>query len=189
MILSDQDFARLKQRDGDVLTRIYDSYAEKVATFLYVRTFGNHAAADDLTQETFCGFIGYAPRIKSGERVQQTLFAIARNKLADYQRRACREKKTNEPLGECEDPRNDVVAEIDRRQRSLLFSLALEKLGERDREVYEMHYVEEKEIAEIAAHFGATYKSIDGILCRLREKLKREMTRISRDFFPEERPR
>jgi RNA polymerase sigma-70 factor (ECF subfamily) len=183
MIFSEQDFALLKKRNKEVLTRFYEQYEARVATYFYIRTFCNQAVADDLTQETFCAFIDYSPRVKSRKHVQFTLFTIARNKLADYQRRLFRERKRNKRLKDTAEPDADIITEIHNRQKALLFSLAIESLNERYREVYEMHYVKEMPIKEIASHYNTTYKSIDGILCRIREKLKKEIARVSRAFF------
>ena len=185
MKLEAEEFALLRRRDKGVTARFYDLYAEKVATFFYVKCFGNRAVVDDLTQETFCAFINYAPRLKSREHVQYTLFAIAKNKLSDYQRKIFREKERKAALMEDHDPPPDIIEEIHERQKALLFSMALECLNDGEREIYGLHYEDEKTIAGIAEGLGVTYKSIDGKLCRLRDKLKKEMKRLGKDFFPE----
>jgi RNA polymerase sigma factor (sigma-70 family) len=188
MKLSEKEFDLLRKRDKEVLTRIYDFHEKSVATYFYMRTFGNKAVMDDLTQETFCAFIDYAPRIKSRKHVQFTLFSIAGNKLADYQRLIFKDKKKKKVLKESVEPQPDMIEIIHKRQKALLFTMALDSLSDRDRKVYEIHYVKEMEISQIASHFNKTYKSIDGILRRMREKLKKEMLRISRNFFKVGKP-
>jgi RNA polymerase sigma factor (sigma-70 family) len=183
MILSQDEFSLLKKRNKAMLSRLYNYYAEEVKSFFYIRTYGNHAISDDLTQETFCTIIDYAPRLKSPTHLTSTVFFIARNKLADHQRLIYKEKKTARYMTEQIEQSGNIIADIHNRQKTLLFNMAVDSLPPFYRQVYEMYYVEDKEIKEIANHLQKTYKAIDNILFRIRRMLKKKMQFCAKNFF------
>ena len=169
-----------------MLTRLYNHYAKDIYTYFYIRTFGNDTAAEDLSQETFCAIIDYAPRIKSKVHITSTVFCIARNKLVDYQRKIINEKKKTTGLKEKLDISQDIISDLYNKQRLFLFNLAVDTLNPLYKQVYDMFYIEEKAVKEIAIQCRKTYKAIENILARIRIKLKKEMMRFAKDFFTDE---
>ena len=186
MILTNEEFSLLKVRDETVLTKLYNHYAESLSTFFFIKTFGNHQATEDLTQETFYAIIKSAPRFKTPQIVQFTIFSIAKNKLADYQRKLFRHKNHTSLKAEIKDKSQDIIDMLDRKQRILLLKLAYESLNPYYREIYTMRYIKDKRIKEIAAHFKKSFKAIDSILVRIRKAIKKEMMRLAKDFFKDE---
>ncbi|MBN1699957.1 MAG: sigma-70 family RNA polymerase sigma factor [Spirochaetales bacterium] len=183
VILSDKEFSLLKKRDRTVLARVYRHYADSITTYFMGKTFWNADVAEDLLQETFHAIITSAPRIKTPRHLQFFIFSIARNKLADYQRSLFRQKDRFHRLKEEVDIENDIVETIEQKQKLLLLKLARETLNPLYREIYDLYYVNDTGIAEIAAIYKKTYKAVDNILVRIRKALKKEMKRCAKDFF------
>jgi len=86
--------------DFDAFAAFYDSNAERVLIF-FARRCADAEVAADLTAETFAkayaGRFGY--RGRSDGEAEAWLFGIARNLLADYQRRGVTEREAIERLG------------------------------------------------------------------------------------------
>ena len=187
IVLSEKEFILLQQRDKGVLTKVYENFSGNIMTYLLIKTFGNRDVAEDLVQETFCAIIDTAPRFKSPKYLTFTIFRIAKNKLVDYQRELFRQKKHTIPFvksnPDFSDKNQDIIEAIDHKQKVLLLKLAYESLNPFYREVYEMRYIKDMKIKEIAAHYKKTYKAIDNVLVRIRSTLKKEMKNLTNNFF------
>jgi RNA polymerase sigma factor (sigma-70 family) len=183
VILTAEEFSLLKKRDRVILTKLYDHYSEGITTYFMVKTFGNVAVAEDLTQETFYAIIKAAPQFKDPQYLKFTIFSIARNKLSDYQRALFRQKKRLNHMKEVENRTNDMIKIIDQKQKLLLLKLAYESLNPFYQEVYDMYFIKDMGIKEIAAHYQKTYKAINNVLVRIRKALKKEMKSLAKNFF------
>jgi RNA polymerase sigma factor (sigma-70 family) len=185
IILSSDEFDRLKNRDHEILGRLYECYKKIINTYFTVKTFGNKSLADDLTHETFCAIIESVPRLKTQEGLYFWILTIARRTLVAYQRKLFRDRKYSDILRQQHEAEEDVFETLHRKQKVLLLSMALESLNPRYKDIYTMRYIDQKKVKDIAAKIGRTEKAVDNILTRIRESIKKTMMKIARHFFEE----
>jgi RNA polymerase sigma factor (sigma-70 family) len=185
IILSSEEFDRLKKRDREILKRLYEYYKKIITTYFTVKTFGNRALADDLTHETFCSIIESVSGLKTKERLYFWILTIAKRTLIAYQRKLYRDKKYIEILKHQHHDQEDVVETLNRKQKVLLLTMAIESLNPRYREIYTMRYIQQKKLKDIAVKIGRTEKAVDNILTRIRDSIKKKMMKIADNFFEE----
>jgi len=77
---------RIRAGQSDAWEEFIARYEGRLLAFVESRTH-NRAAAEDLVQETFLGFLTSLPNYDNRQRVESFLFAIAAHKLTDYLRR------------------------------------------------------------------------------------------------------
>ena len=110
---------------------------------------------------------------------------VMRSEFADYQRLLYRDRDAVKTIADRSET-GDIVTDIHNRQKALLFNMAVDSLNPLYRQVYDMFYVEDVEIKQIAARLDKTYKAIDSILFRIRNILKKEMRSMAKDFFEDD---
>jgi RNA polymerase sigma-70 factor (ECF subfamily) len=156
--------------------QVYDEHVWDVYGFLAYRT-GERADAEDLTQLTFeralRSWDQYDPRKAS---LRTWLITIARNALVDHYRK--RGKARHEPLDEAPEsslavtePEVGIAAEL---------AVALEALGDREREVLALRYGADLPGPDIAHMLDLSLANVQQILSRTLRRLRAdlEQTRV-----------
>lgn len=150
----DPDLARrLKARDPQAMSELYDSYGRLVYSLIY-RVVRNAAAAEDLVQETF---LRVWNRVQSFDQQRGALgpwiLTVARNRAIDYLRSIDgRMSASALELDRLENPTlfsdfGDSALSIDRTRR---LKTAFEKLSPNQRMVIELAYFEGLSQSEMA---------------------------------------
>lgn len=150
----DPDLARrLKARDPQAMSELYDSYGRLVYSLIY-RVVRNAAAAEDLVQETF---LRVWNRVQSFDQQRGALgpwiLTVARNRAIDYLRSIDgRMSASALELDRLENPTlfsdfGDSALSIDRARR---LKTAFEKLSPNQRMVIELAYFEGLSQSEMA---------------------------------------
>jgi RNA polymerase sigma factor (sigma-70 family) len=183
VILNKEEFVKLKKGDKQILKDMYFHYREKIFTYFVIRTFGNRFVADDLTQETFCAIIESVYSLTTPEYIDGWVFSIAKKKLAGYQRKLFRDKRYAKILKEQQETPGDIIEELHLKQKALLLASARENLPSFYKKVYTMKYGEGKKRKEIADTLKKSEKAIEGIITRIRKKLKKDMMRMAGNYF------
>ncbi len=83
-----------------------------------------------------------------------------------------------------EDP-PDVVESMEKKQRLLLFSMAVGSLRPGYRRIFDLRFNSCNSVKEIALKTGKTEKSVENTLRRIKEKLKENMIAMGDAFFGE----
>ncbi|HEY8427375.1 MAG TPA: RNA polymerase sigma factor, partial [Sandaracinaceae bacterium] len=92
---------------------------------------------------------------RGGTRLRPWVFTIAMNLVREHYRRANRRKETD--LDEARVPADERErAPIEGEQRVALLRAALAQLPDSQREVIELHWLEERPFAEVAEIVGST---------------------------------
>jgi RNA polymerase sigma factor (sigma-70 family) len=186
MILSDEEFRCLINGDPDIIEKLYEEYQKAITTYFIVRTFGNRAVAEDLAHETFCSIMESVHRLKRREKLSMWIFTIAKRTLVKYQRKLFRQRKYMEIMKEQYERPPDVVESIQKKQRLLLFKMAVESLQPEYRKIFDLRFDECNSVKEIAGITGKTEKSVENMLRRIKSKLKERMLAMGETFFGEE---
>ncbi|MBN1698563.1 MAG: sigma-70 family RNA polymerase sigma factor [Spirochaetales bacterium] len=186
MVLSESDFRRLVSGDPEMIEVIYEEYQKAITTYFIVRTFGNRSIAEDLVHETFCSIMESVHRLKKRETISLWIFTIAKRTLIKYQRKLFRRRKYMNIMKERYEEHPDVVESIQKKQKLLLFTMALDSLKPEYRKIFDLRYDERLPVKAIAARTGRTEKSVENILRRIKTKLKQTMIARGESFFAEE---
>lgn len=162
-----------------VLEDFYREHIDAVQGFVARRIGDPHLVAD-LTAETFLAAIHAAPtyRPRRGEP-RAWLFGIALNVVYAEFRRAGRERRANSRIQGHRLLEPDDVARmqerIDAEARSRELYAALDQLSERDREVFELHALDDLSPSEAAAALGIRPVTARARLHRARSALRRRL--------------
>src|SRR5512137_2173613 len=78
---------RIRQRDADAWSELIARYEGRLLAFVEGRVSGRRAAAEDVVQETFIGFLNSLPNYDGRRSLESYLFSICAHKLTDYLRR------------------------------------------------------------------------------------------------------
>lgn len=149
----------------------YETHVWDVYAFLAYRT-GQRADAEDLTQLTFERALRAWSEFDDRKGSLKTwLVAIAHHALVDHVRKDQRTKR--EPLEEAgqdslavEDPDIGIAPEL---------ALALERLGERDREVLALRYGADLPGADIADLLNLSLANVHQIISRSLRRLRADL--------------
>lgn len=77
---------RIRDGEGDAWTQLIARYEGRLLAFAQSR-LNDSAAAEDVVQETFIGFLSSLPHYDARRSLESYLFSIAAHKLTDYLRR------------------------------------------------------------------------------------------------------
>jgi RNA polymerase sigma-70 factor, ECF subfamily len=170
---------RILRGDAQAFRELFDSFFPRLYRFALARLDGDHAAASDVVQETFCKAIGQLETYR-GEAALYTWFCqVCRNTLIDYCRSMNREARTvvlfeDEPslravLEAFSAPASEGP-DMHAWQRDVrrLVAATLDALPDRYGEVLEWKYVDGLSVKDIAARLGVGAKAVESLLTRSR---------------------
>ena len=174
--------APINEQDGDELTShsretLFDDALPRIYGYILVRVGGDHAIAEDLTQETMLALAsalaGVHPRIVDPIA---WLVGTARFKVIDHYRNAERTDRTDAGWSGAID---EVPAEIDDFDRIAdrdELMTALETLPPGQRIALLLHYADSLSIDEIAKALGKSQSAVESLLARGRRTLRKHLT-------------
>lgn len=132
------------------LETLYQRHARAIHGHIY-RMTGNHALAEDLTQDTFIKLLSFRARIDPQRPLRPWLKRVASNAVIDHLRRNSRLTELDEESGvHLEASTHGANEALDK----LALQDALRRLPTLTRTVIWMHEVEGWSHREIADHFG-----------------------------------
>jgi RNA polymerase sigma-70 factor (ECF subfamily) len=160
-------------RDTEGFARVYDDEVWNVFGFLSYRV-NSRADAEDLTQQTFERALRAWDRYDPQRAAVGTwLISIARNLLIDHYRRDRSSKHESidegsaDRLGAADEPADlDIAPDL---------AAALERLGQRERELIALRYGADLTGPEIAEMTGLTLANVQQILSRSLRRMRDEL--------------
>jgi RNA polymerase sigma-70 factor (ECF subfamily) len=182
LILEDEDLHKIKQRDPQILKKIFKEYSKQIYNFLLVKTNYNKELSEDLFSETFLALIDKTGKLRHVKNIHSWLLRIANNKLIDHIRRKQIEHKYIPKLADDQQSNDDFSDQFARKQKILMVKIALDKVKSEYREVLTLKYLEDRKREEIASLLKKSDSAIDGLLFRAKAALKKEIKKIMKDF-------
>ena len=151
----------------------YNELVNQIFRFIYLRT-SSKEIAEDLTQDCFLSTIKYL-KDKEVRNIRAFLFRTARNKVIDYYRIRNRIIYSDELVlaNEKISSRDDIAIKQD--ARMIIEKLNL--LGEEDKEILMMRYIEDMNIKEIAEALGKNEVVVRVRIFRAMQKFKKIVNR------------
>jgi len=175
--------ARSQAGDGSAFAELYTRYHDRLQRFCYRRLHDKDEAAD-VTQEAFTRAWRALPRFAGERRFYPWLTVIAGNLCTDLLRKRARSQPTDDiealghrerelPAVECTE--DSVMAAVD----GELVARALNRLSKRHQRVLAMREAAGFTYQEIAIREGVEISTIETLLWRARQALKREYGALS----------
>ena len=174
---------RCQAGDSAAFGNLYARYYERLLRFCLRRLNDRHEA-EDAAQEAFARAWKALPRFPGDKRFYPWLTVIAGNICTDMLRRRSRSTPTDDleltaqqPLGAVADDTSEelVLAAVD----GELVNRALDRLSARHRHVLAMREGSGWSYQQIADHEGVEIGTIETLLWRARQALKREFAAVS----------
>ena len=151
----------------------YNELVNQIFRFIYLKT-SNKEIAEDLTQDCFLSTVKYL-KDKEVRNIKAFLFRTARNKVIDYYRIRNRIIYSDELVlaNEKISSRDDIAIKQDAR----MIIEKLNSLGEEDKEILMMRYIEDMNIKEIAEALGKNEVVVRVRIFRAMQKFKKIVNR------------
>lgn len=174
---------RILRGDARSFRSLFDSYFPRLYRFALGRLGGDHDAANDVVQQTFCKAIERLDTYR-GEAALYTWFCqICRNTLIDYCRSAKREVRTLRSIEDEPEVRAvlDALAaplttqpdvQVWQQDIRRLVQATVDTLPERYGDVLEWKYIDGLSVNEIAERLRVSAKAAESLLTRAREAFR-----------------
>jgi len=166
--------------------RLVDKYQKPIINFVY-RFTGSRADAEDLAQETFIKVYNAAANYVPSAKFTTWLYRIASNISIDYLRKR---KTSGNPASldeqlETEDGKvqqraadekiRPVDSAMESEETEKQVQAALQSLPENQRAAIILKIYEDRPYSEIAAMIGVSISSVESLLFRARQELKKKL--------------
>jgi RNA polymerase sigma-70 factor (ECF subfamily) len=173
---------RVLQGDAAAFRALFDSFFPRRYRFALARLAGDHDAAAEVVQRTFCKAIERLDSYR-GEAALYTWFCqVCRNTIVDYQRAAQRESRTVVLLEDQPNVRAILEActaaaaqpELASWQQDVrrLVQATVDTLPDRYSDILEWKYVDGLSVEEIAAQLNLGVKAAESLLARARASFR-----------------
>jgi len=176
---------RAQAGEKEAFSEIYDFYVVKIFRFIYLKT-NSKEIAEDLTSETFLKCWRYIKKQNETEKNDESirngnlgsfLYKIARNLIIDFYRKKkeisldMTERKNENII----DDRQDILAEINKKQEIQALRKCLDTLKDDYQEILILRYVEDLSMSEIAEITGKSEGTIRVLIHRATKSLEKVM--------------
>jgi RNA polymerase sigma-70 factor, ECF subfamily len=174
---------RILQGDEAAFRGMFDSFFPRLYRFALARLDGDHDAASDVVQQTFCRAIEHLDTYR-GEAALYTWFCqVCRNTLTDYLRALNRQARAVVLLEDLPNVRAMLEAfaapateqpELRAWQQDVrrLVQATVETLPERYSDILELKYVDGMSVEDIAQHLHIGAKAAESLLARARSAFR-----------------
>ena len=171
---------RLRHADPAAVEYLYDTYFDRIYSFVFRLVGRDHGAAEDVVQETFLAALRTQKSFRGDSSLYTWLCSIAYHKVTDWQRRSYREHRSQQVSLDIDgrDPEwsarsnpsaPDITESVENRE---FVRKAMSELPGDYRKVLILKYVEEMSVSEISRIMKRSPKSVEGLLTRARRALR-----------------
>ena len=166
-----QELEALRVGDHDAFRTVYLHYATPIRDFLTLLT-RSADEAEEITQEVFVQVWEKRERIDPRKSIKGYLYTIARNSALNlFEQQKVRSRYTDSPLSRAEDDwASDelLIAE----ETELLIEIAVSRMPEQRRRVFELSRREELKSTEIAERLGISRHTVDNHLATAKKDIR-----------------
>jgi len=176
---------RLKKNDEKAFSTLVDLFSKKVYNTC-VGMLQNIEDAQDVTQEVFITVHINIKEFKEESSLSTWIYRISVNKCLEFIRRKNRKKRSGifksifSSDGEkAIENHSDFVhpgIQLENQERAKVLFIAIDLLPEQQKTAYILHKVEQVSYNEIAAVMQVTLSSVESLLFRAKQNLKKHLT-------------
>ncbi len=171
--LSDEELARHCQAGSLVaFEELVSRFENRIYAFVY-QSCRHDADAREITQDTFVRAFQALAQFDPNQSFSSWLFTIARHKCIDRFR--ARKPVTDAEAPEAADERDPAALLAEREEAQSLWSVARRALPDSQYQALWLRYVEDMNVAQIAAALGRTQTHIKVMLLRARRALSSKL--------------
>ena len=178
--IDDSDHALIKGAqagEGAAFDDLVRRYYAQIYRWAVART-GDRDDAEDVTQETLLRLHRHLPGFDGRSRFSTWLYQVTRSAAADLHRKRVRRERLASRVTNLSpvavDPRSDEVA-TDERRASDLVKTFLEKLSERQREVFDLVDIQGFSTVEVSQMLKMEPVTVRSHLFRARKAIRKKM--------------
>lgn len=187
VLLTDEEFQRLKLRDPEVFEKIYIHYHQSIYDFLMIKTKGNEELVNDLFGNVIKSALISVPKLKNADNIQGWLIQIAFRRFNDYLRSLYKQKRITNTLKQdflYNSAQQDIIEDISKKEKLLLIKIVLEKLPPHYQKIMKMRYNENESIDNICKALNKTKRAVYIIINKAKKIMKTEIKKLSRNEYP-----
>jgi RNA polymerase sigma factor (sigma-70 family) len=151
----------------------YKSYAYTIA----FKILNNRADAEEASQDAFIKAFHYLKNFNRQARFSTWLYRIAFNTAVSYKRK---NRQTFSSI-EYHDKAGDSDNTLEKDDRQIFVSRAMDHLNEADRLAIQLYYIKEFSLEEVAAMMGQNMNTLKVRVHRARQRLADELKRILKE--------
>ena len=170
----ENNYRRFLDGDKDAFALLIDEYYDGLA--LYLNTyFRDLITAVEAAEDVFVKLVTKKPRFSSKSSFKTWLYAIGRNAALEKLRKLSRHAES--PIDEAYDVPSDheIENEYLKTERNVSLHKAMKRLKSEYRQSLWLMYFESLSVSEIASVMKKSVSSVDHLLRRSREELKKEL--------------
>lgn len=170
-----------KKQTTALLQQLYDDYRLKLFNFCLARLSGERESADDCVQEAF---LVLSSKLKNGEEIEHPrafLYRTAENFVRRRQEQITKDTKRLVPLEKAtEAATNDEVFSeaIENIDYDALAERLIEALNEDEKLLYNLRYIKNTRVDEIATILNISRPAVSMRLVRLKTKITDMVTQL-----------
>jgi len=180
IIWTDNDLKKIHLRDPEAFEKMYNEYKLKLYNFIILKVNGDAVLAEEILSDTIYSALISAPGLKSKDKILSWLYQIANRRFCDYLRKKYKDKKIQESIEIIESEAEEIEENNDD-EKIVMMKTAMENLKPIYKELITMKFIEDKSQNEIANHFKKSRISVESMIFRAKDALKKEIKRIYRD--------
>ena len=187
IVITEEDLNKIRKRDPEIFTNIYNEYKKKIYNFIIIKTNGNANAADEIFSETFYSALASAPNIKNADNILGWLLSIANRRLYDYINKENKNQDCIEGIINVESIEHNMIKSEQTEknedgEKLLMVKTAMANLKPLYKEILNLKYTEKKSQKEIADILKKSRSSVESLIFRAKEALKKELKGLTKDF-------
>jgi RNA polymerase sigma-70 factor (ECF subfamily) len=162
---------------ADQFTAFYGIAFRDVHRYLLRAVLGDHALAEDLTQDTFAVAVAAARAGRPEALSTAWVMGVARHKVIDQYRKVARDERRLMLLSSRGDEVDDPLALAGQDPARIV--QALGGLRAEHRLVLVLKYLDDLTVDQIAAEIGKSPQAIESLLARARRALARQVQEVT----------
>jgi RNA polymerase sigma-70 factor (ECF subfamily) len=170
---------RLKNGDGQAFFILFNLYRSKLLCFLF-RMTGSIEDAEDIVQDTFIKIWSERETLDKINNLNAYIFKVAQNRMLEMLRKFPPNKifpldsdSNNSPVDET--PENIFL----KQEKQLIFQKAIDRLSLQQKNIYILHYEQEKLLKDIAKELNISLSAVQNAI----NKANKNMLKYIEKFF------
>lgn len=180
--------ARAMRGDQAAFREFFDACFPRLYRFALARLDGDHDAATEVVQDTFCKAIRRLDSYRGDAALYTWMYRICGNALIDYCRKAQRSAEHLADTDQAQGLINNVKAPgasqpeaaAGRCEMRQVIQGVLDHMPERHAAALEMKYLESLSVREIAQRLGVGDKAAESLLTRARNSFRQAVEEVAR---------
>jgi RNA polymerase sigma factor (sigma-70 family) len=178
---------KITKGDENAFKLIYELYSKRIFNTV-LHFLQNQSDAEDITQEVFIEIFRSISGFKHNSKFFTWIYRIAVTKSLDFIRRKKRKKRFAlniilEPDEIKSEDFNHPGIDIENKERALALFNAIRKLSENQRIAFTLNKIDGLEYKEIAEIMKISLSSVESLIFRAKEKLKKLLYSYYKDII------